>query len=142
MPHHSLMLRGNLQRQTASDYMFYYKELYPRGAGYDYVASRYASVTADYQFPVWCPDGGINSIVYFNRIRLNLYYDFARFIGISSGSATHSGRATTLWSYGGIVTFDMRLVRMPKNDTSLGVYVYKPSDRNGVVTGVNLSLPL
>ena len=69
-------------------------------------------------------------------------YDFARFIGISSGSATHSGRATTLWSYGGIVTFDMRLVRMPKNDTSLGVYVYKPSDRNGVVTGVNLSLPL
>ncbi len=31
---------------------------------------------------------------------------------------------------------------MPKNDTSLGVYVYKPSDRNGVVTGVNLSLPL
>ena len=32
MPHHSLMLRGNLQRQTASDYMFYYKELYPPGS--------------------------------------------------------------------------------------------------------------
>lgn len=79
MPHHSLMLRGNLQRQTASDYMFYYKELYPRGAGYDYVASRYASVTADYQFPVWCPDGGINSIVYFTRIRMNLYFDCARY---------------------------------------------------------------
>ena len=59
--------------------MFYYKELYPRGAGYDYVASRYASVTADYQFPVWCPDGGINSIVYFTRIRMNLYFDCARY---------------------------------------------------------------
>ena len=106
------------------------------------VATRYAAFSADYQLPLCYPDGGINSIVYFNRIRLNLYYDFARFIGISSGSATSSGRATTLWSYGGIVTFDMRLVRMPKNDTSLGVYVYKPSDRNGVVTGVSISLPL
>ena len=140
--HHSLTLRGNVQYQPVDRYNFYYKELYPRGADYDVVATRYAAFSADYQLPLCYPDGGINSIVYFNRIRLNLYYDFARFIGISSGSATHSGRATTLWSYGGIVTFDMRLVRMPKNDTSLGVYVYKPSDRNGVVTGVNLSLPL
>lgn len=104
--HHSLTLRGNVQYQPVDRYNFYYKELYPRGADYDVVATRYAAFSADYQLPLCYPDGGINSIVYFNRIRLNLYYDFARFIGISSGSATHSDRATTLWSYGGIVTFD------------------------------------
>ncbi len=76
--------RGNVQYQPVDRYNFYYKELYPRGADYDVVATRYAAFSADYQLPLCYPDGGINSIVYFNRIRLNLYYDFARFIGISS----------------------------------------------------------
>ncbi len=140
--HHSLMLRGNVQYQPVDQYNFYYKELYPRGADYEVVATRYAAFSADYQLPLCYPDGGINSLIYFNRIRLNLYYDYARFVGIPSEVAAASKRTVSLWSYGGVVTFDMRLVRMPKNDTSLGVYVYKPSDRNGVVAGVSVSLPL
>lgn len=142
-PHHSLMLRGNLQYQPTDRFTWYYKELYPRGANYDITSSHYAAVSADYQFPICYPDVGINSLVYFNRIRLNLYGDYARFIGIPSHLAQNVGyTATTLWSYGGTLTFDMRLVRMPKNDTSIGVYVYKPSDRKGVVSGFVLTLPL
>ena len=141
--HHSLMLRGNLQYQPTDRFTWYYKELYPRGANYDITSSHYAAVSADYQFPICYPDVGINSLVYFNRIRLNLYGDYARFIGIPSHLAQNIGyTATTLWSYGGTLTFDMRLVRMPKNDTSIGVYVYKPSDRKGVVSGFVLTLPL
>ncbi|WP_337600341.1 hypothetical protein [Alistipes ihumii] len=142
MPHHSLMLRGNLQRQTASDYMFYYKELYPRGAGYDYVASRYASVTADYQFPVWCPDGGINSIVYFTRIRMNLYFDCARYQEKRATMAGPYYPMRSVNSYGGEILFDMHPLRIPAKEATLGVYVYKPGDRSGVVTGIHFSLPL
>ena len=142
MPHHSLMLRGNLQRQTASDYMFYYKELYPRGAGYDYVASRYASVTADYQFPVWCPDGGINSIVYFTRIRMNLYFDYARYQEKRATMAGPYYPMRSVNSYGGEILFDMHPLRIPAKEATLGVYVYKPGDRSGVVTGIHFSLPL
>ena len=77
----------------------------------------------------------------FDHLYRMAYFD--SLTGIPSRLAQTVGHtATTLWSYGGTLTFDMRLVRMPKNDTSIGVYVYKPSDRKGVVSGFILTLPL
>ena len=140
MLHHSLMLRGNLQRQQTATYGFYYKELFPRGARYDISANRLGAFSVDYQFPVWCPDGGINSILYFRRIRLNGYYDYARIESPVGGSSLRSVQTVT--SYGGELIFDVQPLRLPVNTASVGVYVYKPSDRAGVVTGVSLSLPL
>lgn len=140
MMHHSLTLRGNLQRQKTATYGFYYKELFPRGARYNVSANRLGALSVDYQFPVWCPDGGINGILYFRRIRLNGYYDFARIESPVGGS--HLRSTQTVTSYGGELIFDVQPLRLPVNTASVGVYVYKPSDRAGVVTGVSLSLPL
>ena len=139
--HHSLMLRGNLQYQNQETYQFYYKDLFPRGARYTWAAARYAAFSADYQLPLCYPDWGINSLIYFNRIRLKAYFDYARYQGMVSAE-TGRARMHTLHSYGGEIFFDMRLVRMPVNDTSVGIYVYKPSDRRGVVGGIHLTLPL
>ena len=140
--HQSLMLRGNLQHQNYTSNNFFYKELFPRGADYDQVACRYASAAADYQFTVWCPDGGISSIVYFSRIRLNLSYDYARFKQPVPSVVVQRYRMRTVTSYGGELIFDMHPLRIPAKTTTVGFYLYKPSDRKGVVTGVNLSLPI
>lgn len=139
--HHSLMLRGNLQYQSQGTYQFYYKELFPRGAQYTWAASRYGAFSVDYQLPLCYPDWGINSIVYFNRIRLKAYFDYARYQGMPSAK-TGKAPMYSLHSYGGEIFFDMRLLRMPVNDTSVGIYIYKPSDRKGVVSGIHLTLPL
>lgn len=139
--HHSLMLRGNLQYQSRGTYQFYYKELFPRGAQYTWAASRYGAFSVDYQLPLCYPDWGINSIVYFNRIRLKAYFDYARYQGMPSAK-TGKAPMYSLHSYGGEIFFDMRLLRMPVNDTSVGIYIYKPSDRKGVVSGIHLTLPL
>ena len=142
MKHHSLMLRGNLQHQNLASQNFFYKELFPRGAAYNIVATRLGAASADYQFPVWCPDGGISSIVYFSRIRLNVYYDFARFRQAIPSVLRTFYRMHTVTSYGGEIIFDMHPLRIPAKTTTVGFYIYKPSDRSGVVGGVKLSLPI
>ncbi len=140
--HHSLMLRGALQTQNQDIYNFYSKKLYPRGCDYNaYAATRYASWSVDYQLPLCYPDWGITSIFYLNRIRLNAYYDRARYRGLVNMN-TGDAPMHTAFSYGGEITFDMRVLRMPVNDTSIGVYVYKPNDRRGVEVGAHVSLPL
>ena len=137
--HHSLMLRGNLQKQNIDTYNFTYKELLPRGAQYRFITEEYAAFSADYQLPVWYPDIGINSIVQFTRIRVNLYYDYAR---VKLPIPMAAGRMHTLTSYGAEISFDAHPLRTPGNETALTVRIYKPSDRNGIVVGVSLILPL
>ena len=140
--HHSLMLRGNLQHQSGGDHLFFYKELYPRGAVYDRAGTRYAAVSADYQFPVWYPDGGIGSLLYFSRVRMNLYYDFARFReGAGRGAGPVAGMRSVS-SFGGEIILDMHPLRIPSKVTTVGFYIFRPDDRRGVVTGLNLSLPI
>ena len=140
--HHSLTLRTNLQYQNYRDNNFFYKELYPRGAVYDRIGTRYAAFSADYQFPVWYPDGGIGSIVYFSRLRLNLYYDRARFRGIETGSFGPVFGMRSVSSFGGEIILDIHPLRIPSKLTTVGFYIFRPSDRRGVVTGLNLSLPI
>ena len=36
----------------------------------------------------------------------------------------------------------MHPLRIPAKTTTVGFYIYKPSDRSGVVGGVKLSLPI
>ena len=140
--HHSLMLRGNIQYQNRAENKFYYKELFPRGANYRTTVNSFRAASADYQFPLCYPDGGIPSILYFSRIRMNLYYDYARMRSDLQYRSTLYHLYRTVTSYGGTITFDMHPLRIPAKTTSVGVYIYKPSGTKGVLTGVNLSLPI
>lgn len=140
MRHHSTSIRCAVQTQSDAYYSFKFKELLPRGASDDFAARRYLALSGDYQFPLWCPDYGINSILYFKRIRLNLSYDFARYQGVASMNP--SGRYTTLTSYGGDVIMDISPLRAPGTAITVSIGVNKPSDRKGVVVSFDLNIPL
>ncbi len=134
--HHSLTLRLAGQYQRPSNYNFQQKLFFPRGVNYGVTAERYGAVSADYQLPLCYPDGGIPSILYFKRIRANVYGDYARY-------RTIYGTPGEAWSYGVDLIFDVAPIRLPAStNTSVSISIYKPSDRRGVVVGTQLSLPI
>ncbi len=142
-PHHSITLRGAYQySQDGPRYQYRLRELFPRGAEWNAVAlRRYAAASFDYQFPVWYPDGGINSLLYFRRVRLNPGVDYARF---KNNWAPDGGREWhNLWSYGGDIIFDIVPLRLPANTSmTLTISIRKPSDNKKVWGGFSLSLPI
>lgn len=139
--HHGVSLKGNIQYQPTGRYSFFYKDLYPRGAYYGVPAQRYHAVSVDYHLPLCYPDWGINRFVFIKRIRLKGYYDYANFLGMPS-QGTPTGVRQTVTSYGGELSFDLGVFRLPVNNTVLGFFLYNPSDHRGVITGFNLALPL
>jgi hypothetical protein len=137
-PHHSTTLRASWQ-ETLGDtrpLSFQMKDVFPRGALYNFSTRRWASGSVDYQLPVWYPDGGIPGILYFKRLRLNLFADYARWQGNSS--AWHP-----LYSYGGDVIVDLVPLKMPAQATMTAkITIAKPSDRSGIVAMFGFSVPL
>lgn len=96
--------------------------LLPRGfSSTDIVNRNYLSGSINYQFPIWYPEGGIGSIIYFKRVRLNLGFDAARFSEYGKG-------IETIYSYGGDLILDINPLRMPESGTTaIKASVYKPS---------------
>lgn len=143
-PHHSITVRGAVQAQKMSLYNYRQKELYPRGADFRITPERYGALAVDYQFPVWYPDGGISSFLYFKRIRANLTFDYARY-RLARGEWDHSRNKLRVtersWrninSYGIELTFDIAPIRLPSStSTAFTISIHKPNDRsNAVVTG-------
>ncbi len=77
----------------------------------DIINRNYMAASLNYQFPIWYPEGGIGSILYFRRLRLNLGFDAARFLDYSDNS--HE-----IYSYGGSLIFDINPMRVPESATS------------------------
>ncbi len=100
--HHSLKLSGAIQQQSDARFGFSNKILFPRGATYNFATKKLQSYSADYQFPLCYPDGGIPGVVYIKRIRLNLYYNESRYTEF--GSANQKWQSTS--SIGGDLYFD------------------------------------
>lgn len=75
---HSLVITGAFQqRDTANQYRF--SNGFPFARGYDGIdGPRMWKWSANYHIPLWYPDWGFGQIVYFNRIRANLFFDFAQ----------------------------------------------------------------
>jgi hypothetical protein len=76
LKHHSLQLSLGYQEQNPLRYMFSSRLSFPRG----YAAQRTYTLTAftsDYTFPVCYPDLALGPVLYFKRIRGNLFFDYA-----------------------------------------------------------------
>lgn len=149
-PHHSLMLRGAVQSQKLSYYNYRQKELYPRGTDYNFTPQRYGSLAVDYQLPVWYPDGGIPSLLYFKRIRANLTFDYARY-KLAKGTWNYSGQNLQInegkWynvnSYGVEITFDIAPIRLPSStSTAFTLSIHKPSNKSGVFVSGSFVMPI
>ena len=86
---------------------------------------------------MWYPEGGICSVIYFKRVRLNVGGDYAQFL-----DARADGQARRrIWSAGGDLVIDFNVFRQPASATSTFKFsVYHPSS-GGVWTAVSLGLP-
>ncbi len=145
-PHHSLSVAATFQTSVGG-YKFpsgyaplSYKStsLIPRGfSSAEIVSNDYTAAEMNYQFPAWYPEGGIGSVLYIKRLRLNVGADYAQF-------RQPAGRAMAwrrLWSAGGDVILDFNLFRQPASATAtLTLSCYRPSD-GGVWFGASVGLP-
>ena len=178
MPHHSLSMALNYQDTyggfrsdlLASNLTFSSSRLRPHGYHpVEIFNRRYVATAVNYAFPICYPEGGIGSILYFKRIRMNLGFEFASFdspvfkiglvspIDITSLSRPEPqpdfdgviapnpvqmrSRRENIYAYGGELSFDINLFRMPSSaTTSLNISIYKPKDK-GMEWGISLGLP-
>lgn len=79
--HHSLNVKFGYEKQRSdidpsNYYLFESSQIYPRGQYY-IAFNKLSSFSANYTFPIWYPDIHVGPIVYFKRIRTNLFYDYA-----------------------------------------------------------------
>ncbi len=154
-PHHSLSLAMTYQTSiggfrsdnTISSFSFTSSRLLPRGYSSNEIRSdNYTAASLNYQLPLCYPEGGIPSILYFKRIRLNVGFDFATFARpyfmiTDNGAVTTAKSNKYLFAYGGDVTFDVNFFRMPASaTTSITVSIYKPN-KKGVYISAGLGLP-
>lgn len=142
--HHSLRLRASFQANEPNKiYSYYQRELYPRGAHYE-LSSRpthYVATAIDYQLPLWYPEGGIPSVIYFKRVSLNVGFQYATMRSREADSQSYNWQSIN--SFGGELIFDINLLRMPAAATStLTLSLYKPSNRRGVHFTAGVGLPL
>lgn len=147
MPHNSLSIAtayqtsiGGYKFPNGGQFLGYKStQLIPRGIPAHQINSNdFIAGSINYEFPLWYPEGGIGSLLYIKRVRLNLGADYAQFRTM--------GSMDTKWnhinSYGGDITLDFNVFRMPDAATSTVTFsIYKPSN-NGVWFSVGLGLPI
>lgn len=78
LSNHNLILNAAFQeRDTLGQVSFGNRFAYSRGYTGRFF-SRMWKLSANYHLPVWCPDWGVANILYIQRIRMNLFYDFTK----------------------------------------------------------------
>lgn len=135
-----------------SSLMFNLYQLLPRGYYSTNVSNRnYFATSLNVSFPLCHPDGGIPSVLYFKRIRMNLGFDYASYEAGRMSDKTILGEEEfakfmtvrkNVFSYGADLTLDMNIFRAPASGTtSLTLSLYKPTTLKGVFFGVKVGLP-
>lgn len=101
-PNHNLVLTASAQsRDTMGQYVF--SNNFPFSRGYSSVSyPRMWRVGANYHFPIAYPDWGFGNLVYFLRLRANVFYDH------TVGRSLRTGRNTPFGTVGGELYFDTR----------------------------------
>lgn len=151
LPHNSLTLAlayqnsfgGFNSNDALSALSFKSSRLLPRGFNSSQIDNKhYMATSINYQLPICYPDGGIQGIVYFKRIRLNAGFDAAQFQRshfYTDGSVNQQWR--NIHSYGGDIILDINLLNQPAAaTTSLKLSFYQPSE-GGFFFAAGLDLP-
>lgn len=134
--HHSLNIAASYQTslggfhsdEVLSELTFRSTRLLPRGfSSYDIENKNYVAASLNYQLPIWYPDGGVQGLIYFKRIRLNIGCDYASFDKSSFNSeGSIVDRRKHLGSYGGDIGVDFNIFGMPSSATlSLTFSLYR-----------------
>lgn len=107
--HHSLRLNTSYEYQNPDEeqqqgYIFPSHMLYFRGYKSIFY-KEFRKISIDYSMPLFYPDFGIGSLIYFKRIRTNFFAD------IGSGKSNRIN--TSFLSYGTDLIFDINIFRLP-----------------------------
>lgn len=103
LPTHNLVFNTSFQKRDTGTYIF--SSSFPFSRGYN--GSNFPEMWklgVNYHLPLMYPDAGIANIVYFLRVRANLFYDHTNVLAYSSGI----GRHFELRSYGTEIYFDTK----------------------------------
>ena len=102
-PTHSLVFTAAFQsRDTMQQYAF--SNSFPFSRGYKAVNfPRQWKVGANYHFPLWHPDWGFANMLYFRRVRLNLFYDY------TLGKSLRTGNTFPFATIGSEMYFDTKV---------------------------------
>lgn len=98
---HSILLSGSFQETDTNSYVFSNRFAGARGY-FDYYNSRMWRVSGNYHFPIAYPDQGFANILYVQRLRGNLFYDYSRLY------SDNKQRSVDLRSTGAEIFFDTR----------------------------------
>lgn len=98
---HSILLSGSFQETDTNSYVFSNRFAGARGY-FDYYNSRMWRVSGNYHFPIAYPDKGFANIVYLQRLRGNLFYDYSRLY------SDNKQRSVDLRSTGAELFFDTK----------------------------------
>lgn len=155
--HHSLnvaflyqnSIGGFRSQLLASNFSFNSARLLPRGFHLAEVENRkYVATSINYQFPLCYPEGGIPSLLYIKRIRVNLGFDYASFGKQFFEAYPDINRVNLvskrnhIYSYGGDISLDINLFRMPSAATTAVTFsLYKPHNKKGVHFSAGVGLP-
>ncbi|HEY2722810.1 MAG TPA: hypothetical protein VGI82_13845, partial [Chitinophagaceae bacterium] len=100
-PTHSLVLTGSFQQRDTANILF--SNNFSNARGYNnYYFSRMWRVSANYHFPIFYPDWGFANLLYFQRIRGNVFFDLEK-VYSNNKSANKNLR-----SVGGEIYFDTK----------------------------------
>jgi len=100
--HHGIRIDLNLQYKYEGSYSYSNQINLPRG--YDYInAEQLALFALNYKFPVAYPDFALGPLIYFKRLKANVFFD--------GGSASGHHETRQLQSTGVELTSDMHLLR-------------------------------
>lgn len=135
---HSFQLSSLYQYQDSGEFNFMQKGLFPLGAYSDFTAKMLFSSKASYQAPIFYPDWGIGSIIYFKRIS-------ARFIGEYAHSEPTDNykdiiHTRNFYTYGGGLDFDINIFRMSTIPLTVGFMIYKTNTNKSVGMTYNIIL--
>ncbi len=99
---HNWVLTGAIQsRDTLNQYNF--SDNFPFSRGYTAINfPRMFKLGVNYHFPIAYPDWGFGQLVYFQRLRINAFYD------LSVGRSLRTGRQFNFGTLGGELFFDTR----------------------------------
>ena len=108
LKHHNFMISAAYEQQldyvNKNNYYFGSNVNFPRG--YEFVPlEKISSFSVDYQLPLFYPDFGIMALIYFKRVRMNMFYDVA--VG------EYRGIGNEFSSTGLEFTVDFNMLRLP-----------------------------
>ena len=155
--HHSLSVAAVYQtslggfdhEKALSNLAFHSGRLVPRGFYTSEIENRnYVATSLNYALPVWYPDGGLGAIIHFKRVRVNLGFDYASFnskyplVDKITGEIFTDIERLHIFSYGGDISVDFNLFRMPDAaTTSLTLSIYQPHGKKKPFVTVGFGLP-